>query len=45
MGMVTPPMVADLPAEVAAGMVEREGGLLDNDVTAAGTCFMIKTPL
>jgi len=26
-------------------MVERDGGLLDDDVTAAGTCFMIKTPL
>jgi len=45
MDMVTPPMVADLPAEVAAGMVERDGGLLDNDVTVAGTCFMIKAPL
>jgi len=26
-------------------MVERDGGLLDDDVTAAGMCFMIKTPL
>jgi len=26
-------------------MVERDGGLLDDDVTAAGTCFMIKAPL
>jgi hypothetical protein len=38
-------MVADLPAEIAAGMVERNGGLLDNDVTVAGTYFMIKAPL
>jgi hypothetical protein len=45
MDMVTPPVVADPPTEVAAGMVERDGGLIDNDVTAAGTCFMIKTPL
>ncbi|MCM3901462.1 MAG: hypothetical protein ND866_07130 [Pyrinomonadaceae bacterium] len=45
--MVTPPVVADLPTEVAAGMVERGGGLLDDDVTVtvAGTCFMIKAPL
>jgi hypothetical protein len=38
-------MVADLPTEVAAGMVERDGGLLDDDVTVAGTYFTIKTPL
>jgi hypothetical protein len=38
-------MLADPPAEVAAGMVERDGGLIDNDVTEAGTCFMIKAPL
>jgi hypothetical protein len=38
-------MVADLPAEVAAGMVERDGGLLDDDVTVVGTCFMITAPL
>jgi hypothetical protein len=37
-------MVADLPTEVAAGMVEKDGGLLDDDVTMAG-CFMIKSPL
>jgi len=45
MDMVTPPMVADLPTEVAARMVERDGRLLDDDVTVAGTYFMIKTPL
>jgi hypothetical protein len=37
-------MVADLPTEIAAGMVERGRGLLDDDVTVAGTCFMIKAP-
>jgi len=26
-------------------MVERDGGLLDDDVTVAGTYFMIKAPL
>jgi len=26
-------------------MVERDGGLLDNDVAVAGTRFMIKAPL
>jgi len=36
MDMVTPPVVADLPAEVAAGMVERGGGMLDDDVTVGG---------
>jgi hypothetical protein len=45
MDMVTPPVVADLPTEVAAGMVERDGRLLDDDVTVVGTYFMIKTPL
>jgi len=45
MDMVAPPVVADLPTEVASGMVERDGGLLDNDVTGAETCFMIKAPL
>src|SRR2546429_3537071 len=29
----------------AAGMVERDGGLLDDDVTVAGGWFMIKAPL
>ena len=43
--MVTPPVVADLLAEVAAGMVEGDAGLLDDDVTEARTCSMIKTPL
>jgi hypothetical protein len=43
MDMVTPPVMADLATEVAAGMVERDGGLLGDDVTVA--CFMIKTPL
>jgi hypothetical protein len=45
MDMVTPPVVADLPTEVAAGMVERDGGLLDDDVIVTGTYFMIKAPL
>jgi hypothetical protein len=36
--------MADLPTEVAAGTVEKDGGLLDDDVTVEG-CFMIKTPL
>jgi hypothetical protein len=36
MDMVIPPVVADLPTEVAAGMVERGGGLLDDDVTGRG---------
>jgi hypothetical protein len=44
MDMVAPPVMADLPTEVAAGTVERDGGLLDDDVTVEG-CFMIKTPL
>jgi hypothetical protein len=44
MDMVTPPVVADLPTEVAAGTVERIGGLLDDDLTVEGY-FMIKTPL
>jgi hypothetical protein len=39
MDMVTPPVVADLQTEVAAGMVERGGGLLDDDVTAGGDVF------
>jgi len=43
--MVAPPVVADLPAEVAAGMVERGEGLFVDDVTVVGTCFMIKAPL
>jgi len=34
--MVTPPVMADLPTEVAAGTVERDGGLLDDDVTGRG---------
>jgi hypothetical protein len=38
-------VVADLPAEVAAGMVERDGKLLNNDVTVEGAYFMIKVPL
>jgi hypothetical protein len=44
MDMVTPPVVADLPTEVVAGTVERDGGLPDDGVTLKG-CFMIKTPL
>jgi len=45
MDMVTPPLVIDLPTEIISGVVERDGGLLDDDLTVAGTCFMIKTPL
>jgi hypothetical protein len=45
MDTVAPPVVADLPTEVAAGMDERDGGLLDDDVTVRGACFMIKSPL
>jgi len=36
MVMVTPPVVADFPAEVTAGMVEKDGRLLDDDVTVVG---------
>ena len=45
MDMVTPPVVADLPTGVTAGVVEGDAGLLDDDVTVARTCSMIKTPL
>jgi hypothetical protein len=45
MDMAIPPLVIDLRTEVMAGVVERDGGLLDDDVTAARMCFMIKTPL
>jgi hypothetical protein len=45
MDTVAPPVVADLPTEVAAGMVEKGRGLLDDDVIVRGTCFMIKSPL
>jgi hypothetical protein len=45
MDMVIPPVVADLPTEVAAGMVKDDAGLLVDDVTVAGTCSMIKTLL
>jgi len=44
MDMVTPPVVADLPAEVAAGMVERDGGLLDDDVTVVGNASHDQDP-
>jgi len=43
--MVTPPVVADIRQRPAAGTVERNGGLPDDDVTVARTCFMIKAPL
>jgi len=44
MDMVTPPVVADLPTEVAAGMVERDGGLLDDDVTVVGNASHDQDP-
>ncbi|MEP6958861.1 MAG: hypothetical protein ABI980_09020 [Nitrospirota bacterium] len=43
--MVTPPLAGDLTTEVISEMVEGDGELLDDDVTVAKTCFMIKTPL
>jgi hypothetical protein len=45
MDMAMPPVVADLPMEVASGWVENDGVLLDDDVTVVGMCFMIKTLL
>jgi hypothetical protein len=45
MDMATPPVVADLPMEVASGWVENDGVLLDDDVTVVGMGFMIKTLL
>jgi hypothetical protein len=42
MDMVTPPVMIDLTTEVISGMVERDGGSLDDDVTVTGACFMIK---
>lgn len=40
-----PPVVANLPMEVASGWAENDGVLLDDDVTMVGVCFMIKTLL
>jgi hypothetical protein len=45
MDMAIPPVVADLPTEVASGWIAKDGVLLDDDVTVVGMCFMIKTPL
>jgi len=45
MDMAIPPVVADLPTEVASGWIEQEGVLLDDDVIVVGICFMIKTSL
>ena len=44
MDMAAPPVVADLPTEAVSEVAERERGLLDDDVTVIGTCFMIKAP-
>jgi hypothetical protein len=40
MDIVIPPLVIDLPTEVMSGVVERDGGLLDDDVAVVGMCFM-----
>jgi hypothetical protein len=45
MDMVTPPLVIDLPTEVAAEVDERDRGLLGEDEAVVGMCLMIKTPL
>jgi len=45
MDMAIPPVVADLPTEVASGWIEKDEVLFDDDVTVLGMCFMIKTPL
>jgi hypothetical protein len=45
MDMAMPPVVADLPMEVASGWVENDGVLLDDGVIVVGMCFMIKTLL
>ena len=45
MDMAMPPVVADLPMEVASGWVENDGILLDDDVTVVRMGFMIKTLL
>jgi hypothetical protein len=45
MDMAMPPVVADLPMEVASGWVLNDGVLLDDDVIVVGMCFMIKTLL
>ena len=36
MDMMTPPVVGDLPEEVASSMIEGDAGLLDGDVTVEG---------
>jgi hypothetical protein len=45
MDMVTPPVVADLPAEVAAGMIERDRGLLADDMTVVSIASHDRDPL
>jgi len=45
MDMVTPPLVIDLPTEVADEVDERDRGLLGEDEAVVGMCLMIKTPL
>jgi hypothetical protein len=40
MDIVTPPQVIDLPAEVIFAVVERDGGLLDDDMAVVGMCLM-----
>jgi hypothetical protein len=42
--MVTPPLVDDLRMEDISSIVEGDAGLLNDDVTVAKTCFMIKAP-
>jgi len=45
MDMVTPPLVIDLLAEVAAEVDDSDRGLLGEDEAVVGMCLMIKTPL
>jgi hypothetical protein len=40
MDIVIPPLVIDLPTEVMSGVVERDGGLLDDDVAVVGMCLV-----
>jgi hypothetical protein len=37
---VIPPLVGDLPTEVMSGVVERDGGVLDDDVAVIGMSLM-----
>jgi hypothetical protein len=45
MDMVTPPLVIDLPTEVAAEVDARDRGLRGEDEAVVGMGLMIKTPL